>query len=194
MRDRREPWKWPVAIGLAVSLMLTVAFWLPRSWLGFLLSGGDSAAVVDSGPGGQWLTLLPPPPVGILEAQADLPQADEAPLRQPLAEDPRWWREGWAVDTARDETLFAPPAAALDDTVRLLLGGLGLGVDFMTRARPDSILAARLFLMQLEDGFRYDELKPYLSSLARARAYADIMSRAADMYDEHLRQEIQVPD
>ena len=64
----------------------------------------------------------------------------------------------------------------------------------MTRARPDSVLAARLFLMQVEDSFRFDELKPYLQAMARSRDYADIMSRAADMYDNFLATEIMTPD
>ena len=80
------------------------------------------------------------------------------------------------------------------DTVGRVLGALGLGADFMTRAKPDSVLAARLFNLQLEDSFRYDELKPFLTRMARSRAYADILAQAADMYDEHLSQEIRVPD
>jgi len=95
--------------------------------------------------------------------------------------------------TEADAALFAPQAAE-SDTVSLLLTELGLGTEFLTRTEPDSVLAARLFLLQVEDQFRYDELKPYLTHLARSKAYADILSRAADMYDEHLQQEIQVPD
>ncbi len=65
---------------------------------------------------------------------------------------------------------------------------------FLGRTRPDSLLASRLFLLRVEDSFKFDELKPYLSAMARSRDYADIMSRAADMYDHFLAQEIMTPD
>ncbi len=55
-------------------------------------------------------------------------------------------------------------------------------------------MASRLFVMQVEDSFRFDELKPYLEAMAKSRDYADIMSRAADMYDNFLATEIMTPD
>jgi hypothetical protein len=60
--------------------------------------------------------------------------------------------------------------------------------------RPDSVLASRLLILQQEDSFRFDELKPYFEAMARAHDYSDIMSRAADMYGEHLGSQIMVPD
>ena len=193
MRDRGEPWKWPVSIGLSVGLMLAVALWLPRSWLGFLLVPRAPNAPSKSVLPQRWLTLFPPLEIEVFHP--DLASVTEPEPAQPFVqhEDPRWWQDGWAVSTV-DEILLAPPLPALADTVRMLLGELGLGVDFMTRARPDSVLAARLFMLQVEDGFRYEELKPFLASVSRAKAYAAILSRAADMYDEHLAQEIQVTD
>ena len=194
MRDRREPWKWPVCVGLAVSLILVLALGLPRSWLGFLLSDGEAD---ESGLGiakEDWLVLLPPPSLEVLQPDIELPaDSPDQPLPR-IHQDPRWWTARWTVAAESDTALFAPPAPTAQDTVRLLLGELGLGVDFMTRARPDSVLAARLFLLQVEDNFRYDELKPYLDQMRRSKTYADILSRAADMYDENLGQTIQVPD
>lgn len=194
MRDRREPWKWPLSIGLAVGLMLVVALWLPRSWLGFLLvpRGADHPAEMAGPP--PWLTLLPPPVIQVVTPEDDTPPDPVTTRLSAVHQDPRWWEDGWAVSTTTDQSLFAPTVPTPDDTLQLLLTELGLGVDFMTRARPDSVLAARLFLLQLEDGFRYEELKPYFESVTRARTYADINARAADMYDEPLSQEIQVPD
>ncbi len=194
MRDRREPWKWPLCIGVALSLMLVAAFGLPRSWLEFLLAGGEHTALNQDPAREQWLVLLPPLEFEVFEPQLE-PPPDKQDVPVPkLHQDPRWWTERWTVAADRDAALFAPTSPAADDTVRLLLAELGLGVDFMTRAKPDSVLAARLFLLQLEESFRYDELKPYLNQLARSKTYADILSKAADMYDEHLAQTIQVPD
>ena len=80
------------------------------------------------------------------------------------------------------------------DSVAILLTALGVERDFMTLVRPDSVMASRLFLMQVEDSFKFDELKPYLEAMARSRDYADMMSRAADMYDDFLATEIMTPD
>ena len=194
MRKRREPWKWPLCFGVAVSLMLVVAFGLPRSWLGFLLPGGEGSELDQDPASEQWLILMPPPEWEVFEPRlepAPPPHDHSAPK---LHQDPRWWTARWTVAAQNDEALFTPLDAATEDTVRLLLAELGLGVDFMTRAQPDSMMAARLFLLQLEDSFLYDELKPFLHQVTRSRAYADILSRAADMYDEPLAQTIQVPD
>ena len=49
-------------------------------------------------------------------------------------------------------------------------------------------------MLQLEDSFKFDELKPYLRAMTKSRAYADILSRAADMYDDFLGTEIMTPD
>ncbi len=197
MRDRHEPWKWPLCVGVAVSLMLVLAFGLPRSWLGFLLSGSNAVAVDAAPPPEQWLVLMPPPVWDISEPEPDPPPELQKPpedLVDQMHQDPRWWTERWAVAAEQDEGLFARPRPAAVDTIQLLLAELGLGASFMTRAQPDSVLAARLFLLQLEDSFRYEELKPYLIQMARSQTYANILAKAADMYDEHLSQTIQVPD
>ncbi len=40
----------------------------------------------------------------------------------------------------------------------------------------------------------FESMKPYLAALGRSEDYADIMSRASDMYDDFLQQQIMVPD
>ena len=76
----------------------------------------------------------------------------------------------------------------------VFLERLGVGQDLLTLVKPDSVLAARLILLQREDQMGFDELKPYFQAVTRSRAYADILSRAADMYGDFLQQEIIVPD
>jgi hypothetical protein len=85
-------------------------------------------------------------------------------------------------------------APAVPDSAAVVLRALGLEDDFLARVRPDSVMARRLQLLRQEDSFRFDELKPYLAAMARARDYADMMSRAADMYGEHLQSAIMTPD
>lgn len=193
MRDRHDPWKWPVSIALALVLTLATALWLPRSWLGFLLAPRAPAVPEQQNRRRAWLALQPPPEVEVSPPQRDPhPPSAPPPLRR-LHQDPRWWTEGWVAGAAQDEALYAP-ATKPSATRHLLMTELGLGAEPGAEARPDSALAVRLFVLRLRDGFRYDELKPYLSQRSRADAYADILSRAADMYDEHLQQEIRVPD
>lgn len=69
---------------------------------------------------------------------------------------------------------------------------LGVTSGLRAGARADSLLASRLRLLRLKDDFRFDELKPYLHALSRSAAYADIMSRSADMFGDFLEQEIMV--
>ncbi|MCB1183085.1 hypothetical protein KDM41_06605 [bacterium] len=189
MRDRREPWKWPLCVALAVLLLGVGAFGIPRAWLAFLLPAARPEAARD-GAATRWLALLPPPEIEIVapppRALEPLPPPPELPPA-----DPRWWTRGFAVAARDDPGLFAPAVA---DTIDLVLAALGLDRGLLAATRPDSVLAARLQLLRIHDAFRYDELKPMLLHMGRAEAYADILARAADMYDEPLAQEIRVPD
>ncbi len=139
------------------------------------------------------MVILPPPPIQMIpdfepDATDPEPESDRDEIRQ----DPDWWSRGWVIRTAEEDPASVSPAAR--DSVAILLTALGVERDFIKRARPDSVLAARLFILRVEDSFNFDELKPYLSAMARSRDYADILSRAADMYDYFLDSEIMTPD
>jgi hypothetical protein len=194
MRDRRDPWKWPACIGLTVALLLTVVFLVPASWIAAFFSPLSLAERMERERAGSWLAVLPPPVVESVADREPVPPAPDPDDVPPIDHrDPDWWSRGWVVQA----TPHGPEdnvRKAADDSVTILLAALGVERDFMARARPDSVLAARIFLLQVEDSFRFDEMKPYLTAMARARDYADIMSRAADMYDDFLRQEIMTPD
>jgi hypothetical protein len=135
--------------------------------------------------------IVPPPE---LESVVWAPLVPPVSPESRLEPDARWWTAGWAVSTRDDESLFRAPATGKSDTLAVILGALGLGSDFMTRARPDSVLASRLVLLRLNDGFRFDGLKPWLEHLNRSETYRDILLRAAELYDEPLGQEIRVPE
>jgi hypothetical protein len=191
MRDRREPWKWPVCIGVTVAVFLGTAFLLPASWIRHFFSPLPLAVERTDRAARRWLVVLPPPelePVGRHE------QDPPPPARQPRRDfqDPRWWQEGWRI--RQDDAATRLLAVAPTDSLEILLNVLGLEREFMMQARPDSILAAKLLLLAVEESFNFDELKPLWQGVARSRAYADILSRAADMYGEHLQSEIMVPD
>ena len=189
MRDRDDPWKWPFAVGLALALTAGLFLFLPDAWLENFSRVPGTGRFLPAIPPARWITLLPPPDIA---SEPDLlpeplPSKETSP-----PEDPRWWSQGWQVVTGTAVTRDLRPTPA--DSVAVLLTELGVGLDFLQQVRPDSLLATRLALMQVEDSMRFDELKPYLSAMTRARAYADILSRAADMYGDFLQSKIMVPD
>ncbi len=193
MRDRGNPWKWPLCIGLAFGLVFVTVFLVPRSWIDAFFSPLALVERLEREQGQRWLVLLPPPAVQMIpHREPDIPDPPTDLSRLETHHDPDWWSQGWRIMTMNQES--ATHRQAVADSVVILLAALGVERDFMNRARPDSVLAARLFILQVEDSFKFDELKPYLTAMARARDYADIMSRAADIYDDFLRTEIMTPD
>lgn len=193
MRDRRDPWKWPFALVAAVALTIGLFLYLPAAWIDSLFSYPGPADHAADLPPARWITLLPPPDIALIpEPETDAKDKPDPPEIPFVREDPRWWSEGWQVQTGIAVSRDLAPTSA--DSVAVLLQELGLGLDFLSQARPDSVLAARLTLMQVEDSMRFDELKPYLSAMTRARAFRDMKSREADMYDDHLQSEIIVPN
>jgi hypothetical protein len=191
MRDRRDPWKWPVCVGVTVAMVLATLFLLPQSWIDAFFSPLSLVERLERQQATRWMVIMPPPPVESVPDHHPVTRLPDTTDPKPHR-DPDWWSQGWRVMTAPDSPTARPQASA--DSVAILLTALGVERDFMTRIRPDSVLASRLFLMQVEDSFRFDELKPYLEAMAKSRDYADIMSRAADMYDNFLATEIMTPD
>ncbi|MCK9995676.1 MAG: hypothetical protein KAH56_05260 [Candidatus Krumholzibacteria bacterium] len=193
MRDRRDPWKWPVCVGVTVAMVLATMFLLPQSWIDAFFSPLSLVERLEREQHPEWMVILPPPPVEMVpdhHTESSPPKPD--PTSPEHHRDPDWWSRGWRVMTTTDSPAVRSQAPA--DSVAILLTALGVERDFMTLVRPDSVMASRLFLMQVEDAFKFDELKPYLEAMARSRDYADIMSRAADMYDDFLATEIMTPD
>jgi hypothetical protein len=193
MRNRTSPWKWPACIGLAFSLLLGVVFVVPRHWIDAFFSPLSLTDRWQQKQGPQWLVLVPPPELEIVtDPQPDRPVHRRESLFPRDHLDPEWWTRGWRIEPVTGPQEIAGRTAR--DSVAILLTALGVERDFMKRTRPDSVLAVRLFMMKVEDSFRFEELKPYLSAMARCRDYADLMSRKADMYDDFLRQQIMTPD
>jgi hypothetical protein len=183
-----------LCIGLAFGLVFVTVYLVPRSWIDAFFSPLSLVERLEREQGPGWLVLVPPPAVQMVpDRQPDNPDPPTDVSRLQTHHDPDWWSQGWRVMTMAEEAATSGRPAVADSVV-ILLAALGVARDFMSLARADSVLAARLFLLQVEDSFKFDELKPYLTAMARAHDYADIMSRAADMYDDFLRQEIMTPD
>ena len=189
MRQRESPWRWPAACGLAFALLLSAIFLVPRAWISFFFSPLDLERYAPQERADPWLVLLPPPEVTVVPT---VPASPVEPLRGPEPPPPDWWTTGWRVRIATaHERGFT---ATADDSAHVLLEALHLSGDLSRLARPDSVIAARLLLLRREDSLRFDELKPYLHALSRARIYRGIQARKADMYDDFLNQDIIVPD
>jgi hypothetical protein len=184
---RASPWRWPAAWALALGFLAAVVFLVPAAWIQWFFSPLDLERGSRAEPR-PWLVLVPPPEV-LPAAPMDEPQK-RPPAPAPTPPPADWWTAAWRVRVADD--VAAGTAAASEDSDRIVLDALGLPTDLAMIVRPDSVMAARLLLMQREDSFRFDELKPYLSAMTRAAAYRDLQSRVADMYDDFLRQDIMV--
>jgi hypothetical protein len=192
LRRRGSPWRWPAAAFLALGVLLAGTLLTPRAWITWFLTPRDMSRLAERETPAPWLTLLPPPVVEIAppprpERRTEPPPPDTGP--RPDAD---WWREGWRIRIAAAVGPSLQPTP--EDSVRYLLTSLGLETDLVMRARPDSVMAVRLILLERESSFRFDELKPYFQAMTRARAYADLQSRVADMYDHFLASEIMAPD
>ncbi|MEN8005779.1 MAG: hypothetical protein ABFS42_02145 [Candidatus Krumholzibacteriota bacterium] len=193
MRDRRDPWKWPFSIGLTLVVFLGAVFLLPQPWIDAFFSPLSLQEGRQRDPASPWLVILPPPTIETVpDFEPEVPDQRPEPYLDEIHHDPDWWSRSWVIRPV--EKSPATGSAAVPDSVAMLLAALGVERDFITRARPDSVLAARLFILQVEDSFNFDELKPYLRAMGRSRDYADILSRAADMYDDFLATEIMTPD
>ena len=191
LRRRGNPWRWPVAVLVTCSLFLGGLFFTPDAWIDWFMNPRDSVRLADGRAVRPWLVLVPPPVIEVIRAPTVEP-VDRRPPGEPAPEMADWWRRGWRIRVAETASRDLRPSA--EDSTRYLLTSLGLAPDLARRARPDSILAARLILLRRQESYRFDELKPYFEAMTRARAYADLHSRVADMYDNFLAQEIMVPD
>ena len=193
MRKRSDPWKWPFVILVTVGFWLPVVFLVPRDWYDFLFASTRPLDQINPSTAGPWLALVPPPEIEVA-AETEPEPRRRPPEPPPVAPDPDWWTRGLRVRAVTALRGPDPATPTLRDTLDVIMKELGIVGELTRFTKPDSVLAAALILLEREDSFRFDELKPYLTAVSRSRAYADIMSRAADMYDEFLGREIMVPD
>jgi hypothetical protein len=188
MFPRHDIIKWTLSGALAL-LLLGGMLSLAERWLMGGAGRPPPAVPAWNGPEG-WLTFLP------REVEVDPFEPDRRasapPAAEPWVEAP-WWRLAW-------EGTFVPASSSpamstgRPDSVQLALARLGLAADFAERARPDSVLAARLIRLSRREGYLPADVRPLLLSIGRAKAYRAVVSRAAEMYDEFLAQEIITTD
>jgi hypothetical protein len=193
MHDLQNPWRWPLAMGLVATLLWVVVFVIPSPWFALLFHINqkdiDSQDTVAKG----WL-FLQPPPVIMVDYEPEIIKPDEPAALDPEPFRPQdWWHRSASILVMENEGTGRTHSTP-QDSASYFLHRLGLADDFMTRTQPDSVLAAKIFFLQLEDSFDFSEAKPYLSAMGRAADYEDIKSRAAAMYNEFLETKIMVPD
>ncbi len=193
MNNRPNPWRWLVAVSLAATLLWVVVFVIPPNWFAYILDIKRIRLDDNNAQSIAWLILNPPPELLVdYEPEIMSPQDSQLQEAEPFkAQD--WWNQSAAISIVKDDSALKIQVSH-QDSVRFIFNHLGLAQDFMTRTQPDSVLAAKIFFLQLEDSFDFSDAKSYLSAIGRAKDYEDIMSRAAAMYDEFLQTNIMVPD
>ncbi len=162
---------------------------VPESWWWLLIPDGRPAG--EPGPSlTPALELVdieirrPPPPV--------VRVPDDTPPRrtQEATVDAAWWTDAWNIRISAD---LAAPAAR--DTVlsRPVLDLLAAGpsVDAIL-ARPDTVIEARLWQLVQEHTLARDDARGIFTAIAKARAYADMKSREAAMFDEFALETVPV--
>ncbi len=189
MRCRREPWKWPASIGLALLLVLAGAFGIPTSWVDAFFSPRHDDLPAETGPRRPCLVLMPPPEILIEE---DSPPPEEPPERpHPRPAPPAdWWNRGVAIAIVADT--LRNPLAVMPDSVRLVLEGWTLDTAALLSV-PDSLVQRQLTLWSLEEGYFPEGWQARWKALGRQWHMADLKSREADIFDEHLQSQIMVP-
>ncbi len=192
MRNRNHPLKWPLSICVVLLLFFGAVFLVPGHWFNFFVAPINTSQIQQTNQPDQWMNILPPLVVESVPAEKKQPEIPDNPPQRPPLEAPGWWTEGWRIQAVQESQQMLPRATV--DSVAVVMQALGVGLDFTRKVLPDSVLAHKLLILQIEDGFAFDELKPYLRAMTKARALLDINSRAADMYDEHLGSTIMVPD
>ncbi|MFO7654164.1 MAG: hypothetical protein R6X25_10120 [Candidatus Krumholzibacteriia bacterium] len=196
MPGRPDPRRWAVCSLLAVALLTASVFLIPAAWIQRVFFPGvrrHDRAVDAPSPA---LELLPAVQVTrpTLLVVADPPvgnAGDDAAAAFPP--DDLWWDTAWRTRW-RDETAAAMGIARRDTSAALrrrLLGGV---TDIVRRAEPDSATASHLARLFLTAGHQLGELRPFLLARGYALDFADLASREAELFDEHLFRQIMVTD
>lgn len=192
-----NPRRWAVCAAIAAALFLAAPFAIPASWVARFFS-----------PLSVWqrrTEAAAPQPLEIVELEivAAKPAVTSEPFdptdhrrrrpRPELRDDDYWWRTVWRARLRADSEAAVGGTARRDSAARrlALLGGLS---DLLRRVEPDSAMAARLARLFLQERFDLGELKPFLAARGYALDHADLQSREADMFDEHLRRSVPVTD
>jgi hypothetical protein len=188
---RRPTWVWPTA-WLAAGLLLVAATLVPEAWWWLLIPDRDArapaTAALDDAMELVELDVMPPPPP--VEAAPD-PPPDAGPPPEVLL-DQDWWHRAWNLRIADD---VAPRRPTLPDSLvplpLLALYGASASVDLIL-SQPDSVVQARLWWLVQEEQLTLDDLDGVFSAIAKARAFVDLKSREAAMFDEFIFETVPV--
>jgi len=187
-RDRPR-WTWPVAWSLALASLVLVAL-LPQRWWNAVWPDGRLAARATEPPPAAFelVELAPGRPPSPIESDESPPTAPTPP-RAPEA---AWWEVGFRARIVAD---FAAPPVLPDSLLpRPLLELWGArATTELILAAPDSAVHAQLWWLVQEERLAASDLGGLFTAIARARAYADLRSREAAMFDEFLNETVPVP-
>jgi len=186
----RPRWIWP-ATAAGTLLLLGLALLVPEAWWYLLVPDRPLRALHTAGPeitfeGANVEVIAPPPVIETLPA-------DERTAPLPPPPEPDWWTDAWNVRIDADLGRRAPalPDSLIPAPLRELIGAQATVA--LILAAPDSVVEARLWQLVEEERLGRNDLDGLFAAIARARAYADLKSREAAMYDEFIFETVPVP-
>jgi hypothetical protein len=176
---------WVLTAAVLAAIWLAPTSWWERLWPDGRLRGVGAPApapplVI------QRVEIVTPPAV-VEPVPADQP---EAPRPEP---EPRWWTDAWNARIVADRASQRAAAAdsLLPGPLRDLFGAQATVA--MILATPDSVVTARVWRLVQQEQLSASDADGIFEAIARARAYADLRSREAAMFDEFLHETVPVP-
>ena len=190
LHQPRPRWIWPSAWLTAVVLLVLTSL-TPEAWWWLLLPARDltGAPPPTFNPVFELVELdvVAPPPVVVIDVEEINVPADEPHL------DPDWWNQAWnaRIDADLGRRLAAQPDSLVFQPL-LDIWGAQATVELIL-AQPDSVVQARIWRLVQTEALTRDDADGMFAAIARARAYADMKSREAAMYDEFIDETVPVP-
>jgi hypothetical protein len=196
MRPPEDPRRWAVCSALAVALLLAAVFLIPAAWIDAFFSPLVRFAQRQDEPPPEALVLLPVEIVSAKPEVVPVPDAVAPPVSEgTLRPEEEWWRTAWQVRLRAGVAGDLRAGANRRDSLAARMAWHGVLTDLLERVEPDSATASLLARLYLQEGFRLEpDLRSFLWARGYALAYGDLVSREAEMFDEHLRRTIQVTD
>lgn len=190
LTPRRDAWTWPASLGGA-ALSLLILLLLPPAWLRFMLPDRGLRPPL-SRPLEPHLRVVELAPASLPPIITPVPsEQTAAPPAVPVWDDDEWWHRAWHGRLAQDLRPRTLRPDSLPSPILTTLLSAGMDLDLIL-ATPDSVIEARLWRLVQTEQLARNDLDGLFSAIARARAYADLKSREAAMYNEFINETVPI--
>jgi len=195
MKREAHPLKWPACIAVALSSTVFIALFLPASWIAAFFTP-LALQVAPPAPKRDQVVLLPEEYIEIATEIRSAEDRDALGPQPRLHSDAQWWHLAWQVYLRERQAaeLARGPGAAPDSLPAYLTEFRASFESILRQVATDSVLAARLAWLRLEDRHDLRTARIDVEGMTRQRSYSDFLSRTAAAFDEHLLQSISITD